>query len=30
MSKVEYIMGLPWGWWDMCATIHVIFRIKTG
>jgi len=28
--QVEYIMGLLWGWWDICATIHAIFRIKTG
>jgi hypothetical protein len=23
-------MGLLWGWWDMCATTHAIFTIKTG
>jgi hypothetical protein len=28
--QAEYIMGLLWGWWDMCATTHAIFTIKTG
>jgi hypothetical protein len=28
--QAKYIMGLLWGWWDMCAITHAIFRIKIG